>query len=49
MAEKRVQRRLAAFLAADVVGYGRFMREDEVGTIIASVPTTGATVAGYYA
>ena len=29
MAEKRVQRRLAAILAADVVGYSRMMRESE--------------------
>ena len=33
MAEKRVQRRLAAILAADVVGYSRLMREDENGTL----------------
>ncbi len=33
MAEKRVQRRLAAILAADVVGYSRLMREDEAGTL----------------
>ena len=33
MAEKRVQRRLAAILAADVVGYSRMMREDEAGTL----------------
>ena len=33
MAEQRVQRRLAAILAADVVGYGRLMREDETGTL----------------
>ncbi len=33
MAEKRVQRRLAAILAADVVGYSRLMREDETGTL----------------
>ena len=35
MAEQRVQRRLAAILAADVVGYGysRMMREDETGTL----------------
>ncbi len=33
MAEKRVQRRLAAILAADVVGYCRMMREDETGTL----------------
>ncbi len=32
MAEQRVQRRLAAILAADVVGYSRLMREDEAGT-----------------
>ncbi len=32
MAEKRVQRRLAAILAADVVGYSRLMGEDEEGT-----------------
>ncbi len=28
MAEERVQRRLAAILAADVVGYSRLMAED---------------------
>lgn len=32
MAEERVQRRLAAIMAADVVGYGRLMGEDETGT-----------------
>jgi TolB-like protein/class 3 adenylate cyclase len=32
MAEERVRRRLAAILAADVVGYSRLMGEDEVGT-----------------
>ncbi len=32
MAEERVQRRLAAILAADVVGYSRLMGEDEPGT-----------------
>jgi class 3 adenylate cyclase len=32
MAEERVQRRLAAILAADVVGYGRLMEHDEAGT-----------------
>ena len=32
MAEERVQRRLAAILAADVVGYSRMMGEDEAGT-----------------
>ncbi len=35
MAEKRVQRRLAAILAADVVGYSRLMGEDEEGTLAA--------------
>ncbi len=33
MAEQRAQRRLAAILAADVVGYSRMMREDETGTL----------------
>lgn len=32
MAEERVQRRLAAILAADVVGYSRLMSADEAGT-----------------
>jgi TolB-like protein len=32
MAEERAQRRLAAILAADVVGYGRLMEQDEAGT-----------------
>ena len=33
MAEKTIQRRLAAVLAADVVGYSRLMQADEVGTL----------------
>ena len=33
MADKTVQRRLAAILAADVVGYSRLMQADEVGTL----------------
>lgn len=32
MAEKKVQRRLGAVLAADVVGYSRLIGEDEAGT-----------------
>ncbi len=32
MAEERAQRRLAAVLAADVVGYSRLMEADEEGT-----------------
>jgi adenylate cyclase len=35
MAEKQVQRRLAAILAADVVGYSRLMEQDETGTLTA--------------
>ncbi len=35
MAEERVQRRLAAILAADVVGYSRLMGADEAGTLAA--------------
>ena len=33
MAEERTQRRLAAILAADVVGYSRLMEADEAGTL----------------
>jgi len=33
MADERVQRRLAAILAADVVGYSRLIRADEEGTL----------------
>ncbi len=33
MADERVQRKLAAILAADVVGYSRLMREDEAGKL----------------
>jgi len=33
MAETRMQRRLAAILAADVAGYSRLMRADESGTL----------------
>src|SRR5262245_39343280 len=33
MAESRVQRRLAAIVAADVVGYSRLMGADETGTL----------------
>src|SRR4029077_10099841 len=33
MADKTFQRRLAAILAADVVGYSRLMQADEVGTL----------------
>ena len=35
MAEERVQRRLAAILAADVVGYSRLMERDEADTLAA--------------
>jgi class 3 adenylate cyclase len=33
MAEQRAQRRLAAILAADVVGYSRLIQQDEAGTL----------------
>src|SRR5215470_16446313 len=33
MVGERVQRRLAAILAADVVGYSRLMERDEAGTL----------------
>jgi adenylate cyclase len=35
MTEKRVQRRLAAILAADIVGYSRLMERDEASTLAA--------------
>jgi adenylate cyclase len=35
MAEERAQRRLAAILAADVVGFSRLMEMDEAGTLAA--------------
>ena len=35
MTEARVERRLAAILAADVVGYSRLMGADEAGTLAA--------------
>jgi adenylate cyclase len=35
MSEARVERRLAAILAADVAGYSRLMGADEVGTLAA--------------
>ena len=35
MAEERVERRLTAILAADVVGYSRLMAADEEGTLAA--------------
>ena len=33
MADERVERRLAAIMAADVVGYSRLMEADEGGTL----------------
>ena len=35
MAEERINRKLAAILAADVVGYSRLMGADEAGTLAA--------------
>jgi class 3 adenylate cyclase len=35
MAEERVQRRLAAIVAADVVGYSRLIEQSEAGTLAA--------------
>ncbi len=39
MAEERVQRRLVAIFAADMVGYSRLMEADETGTIARQRPT----------
>jgi adenylate cyclase len=33
MTEQQIRRRLAAILAADVVGYSRMMGADEAGTV----------------
>ena len=38
MAEERIERRLAAILAADVAGYSRLVGEDEEGTLGRSGP-----------
>lgn len=38
MVEQRVERRLAAILAADVAGYSRLMGDDEEGTLAALKP-----------
>jgi adenylate cyclase len=35
MAGARVERRLAAILAADIAGYSRMMNDDEAGTLAA--------------
>ena len=35
MAEEQAHRRLAAMLAADLVGYSRLMEADEAGTLAA--------------
>ncbi len=35
MADRRINRKLAAILAADVVGYSRMMGADEAGTLAA--------------
>lgn len=34
MAREGIERRLAAILSADVVGYSRLMGEDEAGTLV---------------
>jgi adenylate cyclase len=51
MAQERVRRKLAAILAADVVGYSRLMREDEAGTLAKLKSLTsevvGPTIEGY--
>ena len=44
MAEQRVRRRLAAILAADVVGYSRLMGEDEAATLSRLNPLRGEVI-----
>ena len=52
MADERVQRRLSALLAADVVGYSRLMGADETGTLAAlkliRAELIDPTIAGYH-
>ena len=43
MAEERVQRRLAAILAADVVGYSRLMEADEESQECSAIDTQQRT------
>ena len=38
MDETHVERRLAAILVADIVGYSRLMAEDEAATVAALIP-----------
>ena len=44
MAKRRVERRLAAILASDVVGYSRLMEADETATIATESALTGHLV-----
>jgi TolB-like protein len=44
MAEERTQRRLAAILVADVVGYSRLVRDDEDGTLNRLKDLQGAVI-----
>ena len=44
MAEERVQRRLAAILAADVVGYSRLMEADAEGQECSAIDTQQRTI-----
>ena len=46
MAEERVQRRLAAILAADVAVCSQLMAEDEEGTLVTLTIRSSFTVAG---
>ncbi len=41
-----MERRLAAILATDVVGYSRLIRADEEGTIAALIPLNQGSLAG---
>ena len=55
MTGAQLNRRLAAILAADVVGYSRFMAEDEAGTLASlnsiakrcSIPLSRNMAAGF--
>ncbi|MFL4990428.1 MAG: adenylate/guanylate cyclase domain-containing protein, partial [Microvirga sp.] len=44
MASTRIERRLAAIMAADVVGYSRLVEQDEEGTLLAFRDIRGSVI-----
>ena len=48
MAEERVQRRLAAILAADVAGYSRLRVEDESGRLRLTILNAAVMIRAFH-